>query len=60
LESFSFVGGLPLPCNPFVRTRAVLGSQAREDFDITANRRNDLPDGHVVVDSLFDVFTNTG
>ena len=56
LEGFSFVGGRSLPDNPFVGSRAVLGSRARDGFDIAADQRNDLPVGHVAVNVPCGVF----
>ena len=50
LEGFSFVSGLPFPDNPFVGSRPVLSSRARNGFDITADGFDDFPVGHVVVD----------
>jgi hypothetical protein len=41
-EGFSFVSGYPLPDNPLVGSRPVLGSRARNGFDITADQRQEL------------------
>ena len=37
LEGFSFVSGHALPDNPFVGSRPVLGSWARDGFDIAVD-----------------------
>jgi len=56
LEGFSLVSGWPLPDNPFVGTRPVLGSRAGNGFDISADQRNDFPVRHVVVNVPYCVF----
>jgi hypothetical protein len=56
LEGFSFVSGWPLPDHPFVGSWPVLGTRARDGFDIAADQRDDFSVGHTVFKVPFDVF----
>ncbi len=55
-ELASFGWTHPFPDKPFVGSRPVLSSRARNSFDITADQHNDFPIGHGIVRVFYDVF----
>ena len=48
-EGFGFVSGWPFPDEPLLGSWPVLGSRARDRFDITADKCDDFPGGHIEV-----------
>ena len=55
-EHASFCWTHPFPDHPFVGSRSVLSIRARNGFDITADKRDDFPVGHVVVKHPIGIF----